>query len=166
MEAINLRTTVLRDLQGVVHIFPNGEIKQVANMTKEFSYYVINVGIAYKESVDEVMDTLKWIGEDLRKDPSFAPFIMDQLEILGVDDFGDSQITIKIRIKTIPLKQWMVGRELRRRIKNTFDSKGIEIPFPHVSVYFGEDSKPFELDLLSQKEAAEAPLQPNDGNSK
>jgi len=162
VEAINLRTTVLRDLQGVVHIFPNGEIKQVANMTKEFSYYVINVGIAYKESVDEVMDTLKSIGEDLRNDTSFAPFIMDQLEILGVDDFGDSQITIKIRIKTIPLKQWMVGRELRRRIKNTFDSKGIEIPFPHVSLYFGEDSKPFEVALGSQKEAAADPSVPNE----
>jgi small-conductance mechanosensitive channel len=147
VEAIKLRTTVLRDLQGVVHIFPNGEIKQVANMTKEYSYYVIDVGVAYKESVDSVMDTLKSIGVELAQDPEFSPFILDQLEILGVDDFGDSQVTIKIRIKTKPLKQWMIGRELRRRIKNTFDSKGIEIPFPHVSVYFGEASDPFKLSL-------------------
>jgi small-conductance mechanosensitive channel len=154
VEAIKLRTTVLRDLQGVVHIFPNGEIKQVANMTKEFSYYVINVGVAYKENVDEVMDTLKVIGEELRQDSKFALLILDPLEILGVDDFSDSQVTIKIRIKTKPLMQWTVGRELRRRIKNTFDREGIEIPFPHVSVYFGEASKPFELLMNRQAESA------------
>jgi len=152
VEAIRLRTTVLRDLEGVVHIFPNGEITQVANKTKEFSYYVINVGVAYKESVDEVMEVLKTTGDQLAQDPDFSSFILAPLEILGVDDFGDSQVTIKIRIKTIPLKQWMVGRELRRRIKNTFDSKGIEIPFPHVSVYFGEASKPFDLSLQSLPE--------------
>ncbi len=149
VEAIKLRITVLRDLQGTVHIVPNGEIKQVANMTKEYSYYVINVGIAYKENVDQVMDILKSVGEELRQDPDLRPFILDQLEILGVDDFAESQVTIKIRIKTVPLKQWMIGRELRRRIKNTFDSKGIEIPFPHISVYFGEASKPFDLSMQS-----------------
>jgi small conductance mechanosensitive channel len=141
IETIRLRTTVLRDLQGVVHIFPNGAIRQVSNMTKEFSYYVINVGIAYKENVDEVMDTLRSVGEDLQNDPEFAPLILEPLEVLGVDDFGDSQITIKVRIKTIPLKQWVVGRELRRRIKNTFDRKGIEIPFPHLTLYFGEGQR-------------------------
>jgi small-conductance mechanosensitive channel len=155
VEGIRLRTTVLRDLQGVVHIFPNGEIKQVANMTKEFSYYVINVGVAYKENVDEVMAVLKTIGEELAQAPEFAAFILSPLEILGVDDFGDSQVTIKIRIKTKPLSQWMVGRELRRRIKNTFDGKGIEIPFPHVSVYFGEASKPFHLTMQSGSEDAD-----------
>jgi small-conductance mechanosensitive channel len=155
VEAIKLRTTVLRDLQGTVHIFPNGEIKQVANMTKEFSYYVIDVGVAYKENVDEVMDTLKSIGAELAQDPEFSSVILDPLEILGVDDFGDSQVTIKIRIKTKPLKQWMVGRELRRRIKNTFDKKDIEIPFPHLSVYFGSASKPFDLSLQGREGAAQ-----------
>ncbi len=150
VEAIKLRTTILRDLDGVVHIFPNGEIKQVANMTKEFSYAVINVGVAYKENVDNVMEILKGVGEGLQEDPAFSGLLMEPLEILGVDDFADSQVTIKIRIKTLPLKQWMVGRELRRRIKNTFDARGIEIPFPHVSVYFGEASKSF--DLLLRKE--------------
>jgi len=147
VEAIKLRTTILRDLQGVVHIFPNGEIKQVANMTKEFSFSVINVGVAYKENVDEVMDVLKNIGEELHQDPAFNNLLKEPLEVLGVDEFGDSQVTIKIRIKTLPMKQWMVGRELRRRIKNTFDARGIEIPFPHVSVYFGAESKPFDLSM-------------------
>ncbi len=157
VEAIKLRTTVLRDLEGIVHIFPNGEIKQVSNMTKEFSYYIIDVGVAYKENVDEVMDTLKGIGEELRRDPDFEPLILDSLEILGVDDFKESEVSIKIRIKTKPLKQWAVGRELRRRIKNTFDQKGIEIPFPHISVYFGEASKPFDLLLNRQPETRTTP---------
>jgi len=145
VEAIRLRTTVLRDLEGVVHIFPNGEIKQVANMTKEFSYYVIDVGVAYKENVDEVMEALAQTGQELARDPELSSLILAPLEILGVDDFADSQVKIKIRIKTVPQKQWTVGRELRRRIKNTFDSRGIEIPFPHVTVFFGETGKPFKL---------------------
>jgi moderate conductance mechanosensitive channel len=149
VEGIRLRTTVLRDIEGVVHIYPNGEIKQVANMTKEFSYYVINVGVAYKENIDGVLEVLKSVGEELMGDPAFGPFVLDPLEILGVDDFADSQVTIKIRIKTLPQKQWMVGRELRRRIKNTFDDRGIEIPFPHISLYFGEASKPFDLNVQS-----------------
>ena len=142
VENIRLRTTILRDVEGTVHIFPNGEIKQVANLTKEFSYYLINLGVAYKENVDQVMDVLKKIGEELQKDPDYAPLILDPLEIMGVDDFGDSQVTIKLRIKTLPLKQWVVGRELRRRIKNTFDEKKIEIPFPQICVHFAETTKP------------------------
>jgi len=149
VEAINLRTMVLRDLEGVVHIFPNGEIKQVSNRTKEWSRSVIDVGVAYKEDVDHVMGVLKDVGSELSADPTFGPMILEPLEVLGVDNFGDSQVTIKIAIKTLPLKQWAVGRELRRRIKKTFDHEGIEIPFPHLSVYFGEASKPFELNVNS-----------------
>jgi small conductance mechanosensitive channel len=145
VEAINLRTVVLRDLEGVVHIFPNGEIKQVSNRTKEWSRSVVDVRVAYKEDVDHVMDVLKDVGLELSADPAFGPMILEPLEVFGVDNFGDSQVTIKIAIKTLPLKQWTVGRELRRRIKKAFDQNGIEIPFPHLSVYFGEASKPFEL---------------------
>jgi len=156
VEAINLRTTVLRDLEGVVHIFPNGEIKQVSNRTKEWSRYVIDVGVAYKEDVDYVMAVLKEIGEGLVKDQTYRPLILEPLEILGVDNFGSSEVTIKIMIKTLPLKQFVVGRELRRRIKKTFDEKGIEIPFPHLSVYFGEASKPFALLLQQASELSKA----------
>jgi len=154
VEAIRLRTTLLRDLEGVVHIFPNGEIKQVSNRTKEWSRYVIDVGVAYKEDVDYVMNVLNEVGEELSADPNFQGLILAPLEVLGVDDFGDSQVTIKVMIKTLPLKQWVVGRELRRRIKNTFDRKGIEIPFPHLSVYFGEASKPFALAVGSPSDEA------------
>jgi len=138
VENIRLRTTVLRDLEGIVHIFPNGEIKQVANMTKEFSCYVINLGVAYKENVDQVMELLVQIGEELQKDPEYSSSILAPLEVMGVDDFEDSHVTIRMRIKTLPLKQWVVGRELRRRIKNTFDSRNIEMPFPQINVHFAE----------------------------
>jgi moderate conductance mechanosensitive channel len=160
VEVIRLRTTVLRDLEGAVHIFPNGEIKEVSNLTKEFSYFVLNVGIAYRESVDDVMKVLKTVGDDLAKDPNFSAFVLEPIEILGVDSFDDSQVTIKVRMKTLPLKQWMVGRELRRRIKNTFDSLGIQIPFPHVSVCFGEASKPFQLAMQSAARDAGGKKQP------
>lgn len=147
VEEINLRTIVIRDLEGTVHIFPNGTIETLSNRSKGWSRYVIDVGVAYKENVDDVMKVLSEIGESLSKDEQFGPFILEPLQILGVDNFGESDVTIKCMIKTLPLKQWDVGRELRRRIKNTFDEKGIEIPFPHLSLYFGEASKPFNLNV-------------------
>ncbi|MER3446006.1 MAG: mechanosensitive ion channel protein MscS [Candidatus Dadabacteria bacterium] len=154
VEEINLRTIVLRDLQGTVHIFPNGTINTLSNMTRGWSRYVIDVGVAYKENVDEVMQVLKEIGEELYKDEKFRPSILEPLEILGVDNFGSSEVIIKCMIKTQPLKQWDVGRELRRRIKNTFDQKGIEIPFPHVSIYFGERSKPFAVNINRRNDSS------------
>ncbi|MEW5899345.1 MAG: mechanosensitive ion channel family protein [Bacillota bacterium] len=142
---MNLRTTVLRDLSGTVHIFPNGNITSVSNMTKDWSRYVIDVGVAYKEDVDYVMEVLKKIGTELSADPEFGQYILKPLEVLGVDNFGPSEIVIKVMITTVPLKQWYVGRELRRRIKKRFDELGIEIPFPHTTVYWGEASRPFSM---------------------
>jgi small conductance mechanosensitive channel len=155
VEEINLRTIVIRDLEGTVHIFPNGTIETLSNRSKGWSRYVVDVGVAYKENVDDVMKVLNEIGERLSKDEHFVPLILEPLQILGVDDFGDSEVTIKCMIKTLPLKQWDVGRELRRRIKNTFDEMGIEIPFPHLSLYFGEASKPFNLNV-NQTDASKA----------
>ena len=145
VEEISLRTIVLRDLQGTVHVFPNGSIERLSNLTKDFSFYVIDVGVAYKEDPDLVIAALREIGGELAADPRHQLSILEPLEILGVDAFGDSQVTIKVRIKTLPLKQWEVGRELRRRIKKGFDERAIEIPFPHLSVYFGEASQPFAV---------------------
>ncbi len=138
VDSMSLRVTILRDLEGKVHVIPNGSIEVVTNMTKEWSRVVLDVGVAYKEDVDEVMDVLKEIGQALYEDPAFRPLIISPLEILGVDNFGDSSVDIKVMMTTRPLKQWMVARELRRRIKNTFDEKGIEIPFPHRTLYMGE----------------------------
>lgn len=145
VEEINLRTIVLRDLEGTMHVFPNGTIESLANKSKGWSRYVIDVGVAYKEDVDNVMKTLEEIGNSMMHDIVFRDLILEPLEILGVDNFGSSEIVIKCMIKTQPLKQWDVGRELRRRIKIKFDEEGIEIPFPHLSLYFGEASSPIKL---------------------
>jgi small-conductance mechanosensitive channel len=140
VEQINLRTIVLRDVEGVVHTFPNGEIKTLANRTKDFAFYVIDLGFEYGEDVDRVIEVVKEAGAALLADPLFAPSILEPVEVLGVDDFRDSAVILKVRIKTIPLKQWEVGRELRRRIKRLMDRDGIRIPFPQLQVHFSPGS--------------------------
>ncbi|HAU30794.1 MAG TPA: mechanosensitive ion channel protein MscS [Desulfotomaculum sp.] len=139
--SINLRTTVLRDLSGVVHIFPNGSITSVSNMTKDWSGYLIDLEISYREDIDYVIGILNKIGDNLSKDPEFKQLILAPLEVLGVDNFNPSGVIIKLMIKTLPLQQWKVGRELRKRIKNTFDELGIEIPYQHITLYWGEEKK-------------------------
>lgn len=153
VEAITLRTIVLRDLSGTVHVFPNGAVQQMSNLTKDFSYYVLDMGVAYKEDTDRVVQVMQDVSAELQADPAFGPNMLEPIEILGVDAFEDSQVTIKARLKTVPLKQWAVGREYRRRVKKAFDAQGIEIPFPHVSVYFGEASKPFALKGAGTRES-------------
>jgi small-conductance mechanosensitive channel len=138
VEEVKLRTVTLRDLSGNVHVVPNGVIDKVKNMTKVYAFYLFEVGIAYREDVDEVMAVLRDIGDELRQDSQFSEDILEPLEMLGVDQFAESAVIIKCRIKTRPIKQWRVGREMNRRIKKTFDAKGIEIPFPHQTIYWGE----------------------------
>jgi len=138
VEKITLRATTLRDLEGNVHIIPNGAIDVVTNKTRVWSRFVLDIGVAYKENVDEVMGVLKEIGDELAGDPQFASMITAPLEVLGVEDFADSAVVIRVMFTTQPLKQWTVGREFRRRVKNTFDAKGIEIPFPHTTIYLGD----------------------------
>jgi len=137
VEDINLRITTLRDLEGRVIIIPNGEVKEVVNFTREYAQALLDIGVAYKENVDHVMEVIKEIGKEMRSDKYFSKLILGDVEMLGVDDFADSQVTIKFRMKTLPIKQWEVMRECRRRIKNRFDELGIEIPFPHRTVYWG-----------------------------
>jgi len=139
VEAISIRNVRLRDFSGVVHTIPFSSINTISNLTKEFSFYVFDVGIAYREDVDEVMAVLKNIGEEMQADAEFGALIKEPLEVVGVDRFDDSAVVIKARIKTLPIKQWAVGREFNRRMKKKFDELGIEIPFPHQTVYFGED---------------------------
>ena len=151
VEAITFRTIVLRDLSGIVHIFPNGTINTLSNMTKVWSGYVMDVGVAYKEDTDHVVEVMRRVGDELRQDPTLGPMILEPIEIFGVDEFADSAVIIKARLKTHPIQQWGVGREYRRRPKKAFDAEGIEIPFPHRSIYVGEATKPFQVQL---KEAA------------
>lgn len=145
VEAIKLRTIVLRDLEGTVHVFPNGSITTLANKTKDYSYALLEIGVAYKEDTDAVVVVLKDVAATLQEEPEWGAMVLEPLEVLGVDAFADSAVTIKIRLKTVPLQQWAVARELRRRIKKAFDAKGIEIPFPHLSLYFGEASRAFAV---------------------
>jgi small conductance mechanosensitive channel len=137
VENINLRITVLRDAEGRVIVIPNGDVKTVVNLTKDYSRAVLTVGVAYKENVDRVMEVIKRLGREIREDPYFGRLILEDMEMWGVDDFAESQVSIKFRIKTLPSKQFEVARELRRRIKNLFDELGIEIPCPHRTIYLG-----------------------------
>jgi moderate conductance mechanosensitive channel len=139
VEQINLRTIVLRDFEGTVHMFPNGEIKTLANRTKDFAFYVIDLPIEYGANPDSVAAVVREAGAALQADPKFAPSILEPVEIVGVDAFQDSAVILKLRIKTIPLKQWEVGRELRRRIKMLMDRDGLRIPFPQRQVHVTTD---------------------------
>jgi len=149
VEKVNFRTLVLRDLAGVVHVFPNGTINTLANVTREWSAFILDIGVAYKEDTDKVVDLMKKVGDELRSDGYFGRLMVADVEIFGVDKFGDSAVMIKGRIKTQPIKQWEVGREYLRRLKKAFDEAGVEIPFPHRSIYFGEASKPILAQMIN-----------------
>jgi small-conductance mechanosensitive channel len=137
VESMGFRTLTLRDLNGSVHIIPNGSVERVINMTRDYSRYVFDVGVSYREDPDEVMAILNELGDEILNDPQYAPDIIEPLEVLGLDRFEDSAVIIRCRITTKPIKQWRVGREFNRRLKKTFDARGIEIPFPHRTIYFG-----------------------------
>jgi small conductance mechanosensitive channel len=141
VEQVTMRTVVLRDYGGNVHTIPYSAIDTVTNLTKEFSYAVFDIGVGYRESVDEVMQVLRDLGAEMREDPYFRRLIIEPLDVAGVDKFADSAVVIRARFKTRPLRQWEVSREFNRRIKNRFDQLGIEIPFPHQTLYFGADKQ-------------------------
>ena len=125
IESVNLRTITLRDGEGTVHTFQNGAIATLANRSKDYAYYVIDVNVLYEQNTDQVVAVLKDVGAELAGDPGFKDYILEPLEVLGVDAFLDAKVTIKIRIKTKPLKQWDVGRELRRRIMIALERNNI-----------------------------------------
>lgn len=135
VEKITIRKVQLRDFAGTVYTIPFSAITTVENLTKDFSFYVFDVGVSYNEDPDRVMEVLRTVDEELRADPDFSELILEPLEIVGVDRFGESAIVVKARIKTKPLKQWPVGRAFNRRMKLAFDAQGIEMPFPHRTVY-------------------------------
>jgi small conductance mechanosensitive channel len=134
VEEVNLRTIVLRDEEGAVHIFPNGEVKTLANKSKDFSYFVLNVNIVSVEDVDRAMDALREAAATLADDPDFKPNILEPLDVMGVDALEPGHLTIKARIKTVPLKQWVVGRELRKRIARLLAERDIRMPTPTMAV--------------------------------
>ena len=139
VESVTLRHVQLRDYDGNVHFVPNGQITTVINMSREFAQAVVDVGVAYREDVDEVIAVMREVGAALQSDEAFAPRILAELEIAGVEAWGDSAVTIRCRYKVLPLEQWGVKREFLKRLKKAFDERGIEIPFPHLTIYAGQD---------------------------
>jgi len=138
VEEVTLRKTVLRDLDGILHHVPNGEIRVASNFTRHWSRAHLNISVAYKEDLDRVMAIIRKTWEELADDPDWGPFLISKTPwLLRVDAFGDSGIVIKVVGETQPITQWDVMGELRRRIKKVFDEEGIEIPWPHTKVYFG-----------------------------
>jgi small conductance mechanosensitive channel len=139
VEAVGLRKTVLRDLDGILHHIPNGEIRVASNFTRLWSRAHLNISVAYKEDLDKVLTILKQIWEETAQDPQWEEMIISKTpSFLRVDAFGDSGIVVKLAGETLPIRQWDVMGELRRRIKKAFDDEGIEIPWPHTKVYFGD----------------------------
>lgn len=150
VEKITLRKIQLRDFAGTVYTIPYSEIKTIQNLTKDFSYYVMDINVAYESSIDKVMTVLKQVDEDLRKDENFAFMILEPLEIAGVDRFADSAIIIKARIKTQPIRQWTVGREFNKRMKAAFDAHHIEIPFPQRVVNVRSGNLELDKNVLAE----------------
>lgn len=148
VESITFRIITLRDFSGVIHVFPSGTITTLSNMTKEWSAFVLDMGVAYKEDTDRVTDIMRRVGEDLRDDSAFGDKFVAPIEIVGVEEFAESAVVLRIRIKTRPLEQWNVGREYRRRLKQAFDAQGIEIPFPHRSLSPSASGEPFKIQVV------------------
>lgn len=139
VERVDLKTTVLRDFSGNVHYIRNGKIDIVTNMTKDFSMYVFDIGVAYKENAEEVIEVIKQVGEDLRNNTEIGKKMMEPIEVLGIDKFDDSAVVIKARAKTKPFEQWNVARAFNLKLKKRFDELNIEIPFPHTTLYVGQE---------------------------
>ena len=138
VEEVTLRHVRLRDYDGNVHFVPNGLISTVKNMSREFAQAVVDVGIAYRENVDEAFAVMREVAQGMRADATFGPKILGDLDIAGVERWDDSAVTLRCRFKVMPLEQWAVRREYLRRLKAAFDAKGIEIPYPHLTIYAGE----------------------------
>ena len=135
VEKADIKMIKLRDINGRVHYIRNGMVDIVTNYTRDYSYYVFDIGVAYKENIEYVINVLKELGENFRTTSGYKDFILEPIEILGLDKFDDSAVVIRARFKTKPMKQWEVGRAFNLRIKEKFDELGIEIPFPQTTVH-------------------------------
>lgn len=141
VEKVDIKLIQLRDTQGRLHYIRNGMVDTIINYTREFSYYVFDIGVSYDADIDFVVNTLKEIDEEFRNTAKSKDYVLAPLEIFGLDKFDDSAIIVKARIKTTPIKQWEVGREFNKFIKKKFDEKGIEIPFPQRTIHIMNDGQ-------------------------
>jgi len=164
VEYLSIRSVRLRDAAANVHTVPFSEVSSVLNYTRDYSYAVLNIGVAYRENVDEVMEVIKEIGDDLLADPDQAPVILEPLQVQGVNALEDSAVVIRARIKVKAGNQWAMRRHFNRLVKNRFDALGIEIPFPHQTLYFGVDAQgqapPAQVVIRQPGDAGAAPPQP------
>jgi small conductance mechanosensitive channel len=158
VEELNLRTTVLRDAEGVVHVFPNGAITSLANRTRVYSCYVLNIGVAFDSDVDKAIQALKEIDLNMRADAAFGPMMLAPIEVWGVDQFLDTGVVMKARLKTVAGKQWDVGREMNRRIRNEFRERNIALMARWPQILASEDPQPEPAELAATgAPAQEAP---------
>ena len=141
VEDITLRYVGLRDYEGSFHYIPNGLITTVTNKSRGYAYAVIEVGIAYRENTDEAFAIMAEVARELRADAKFGEKILEDIDIAGVQDWHDSAVILRCRFKTVALEQWGVRREFLERLKAAFDAKGIEIPYPHLTIYAGQDKQ-------------------------
>lgn len=137
VEEVTLRYVRMRDFEGHVHFVPNGEIKIVTNRTRDYAQALIEVGVAYREDTDEALNVMRDVGREMRGDPEWEWRILDELEIVGVERWDDSAVILRSRIRVVGIQQWNVRREFLRRLKKAYDARGIEIPFPHLTIYPG-----------------------------
>jgi len=154
VEDITLRHVRLRDYDGNVHFVPNGLITTVTNMGRAFAHAVVDVGVAYGEDLDEAMAVMKRVGAGMRADALFAAKIVEELEVAGVERLDDSAVVLRCRFKVRPLEQWAVRREFLRRIKAAFDERGIEMPFPHVTLNASRHTASMPVRLVGERDAA------------
>jgi small conductance mechanosensitive channel len=138
VETMTLRTIRLRDFDGTLHVVPYSEAQTVHNLTKTFSYYFFNLPISYDSDIDRALSLMRSVGEEMQHETQYASNILEPIEVVGVDQLGDSGVLLKARIKTAPTQQWNVGREYNRRIKLAFDKAGIEIPVPHLKLLLSD----------------------------
>ncbi|WP_437972075.1 mechanosensitive ion channel family protein [Sorangium sp. So ce260] len=146
VEHVGLRTVTLRDESGVVHVFQNGKIDALSNMTKEWSAVVFNVAVAHDEDVDRGMRVMREVARELQSDRRFKASILEPLELFGVESFDGQAVVVRARIKTQPAEQWQVGREYRRRLKKAFDAHGVEMPLAHRTIHAAQATPPPRAD--------------------
>lgn len=158
VEDLTLRYVQLRDYEGNVHFIPNGSITTVTNKTRGHAFAVVDVGVAYRENVDEALEVMRRTGEDMRADAQWQARILEPVEIVGVENWADSAVILRCRFKVAPIEQWGVRREYLRRLKQAFDAAGIEIPFPHLTLYAGQlkdgTAPPFRAAVPSATDAS------------
>jgi small conductance mechanosensitive channel len=153
VEEVTLRYIRLRDYEGSVHYIPNGAVTTVTNRSRGYAYALVDIGVAYREDIEAVFEVIRQVAAEIRADETLGPLILDDLDLAGVDAWADSAVTIRFRIKVQPLQQWTVKRAFLLRLKKEFDRLGIEIPFPHLTLYPGQirDGSAPPLHLAMQK---------------